>query len=39
MSCVVSTLEANYPISPFGKDIDDLSLALIAPLGAYDHYA
>jgi hypothetical protein len=39
MSSVVSALEANYPISSFGKYIDDLSLTFIAPLGANDHYA
>jgi hypothetical protein len=37
MSGVVSTLEADDPISPLGKDIDYLTLTLIAPLGANDH--
>jgi hypothetical protein len=39
MSGVVSTLEADDPISPFGKYIDDLSLTLIAPLSANDNNA
>jgi hypothetical protein len=39
MPGVVSALEANHPVSSLGKNIDDLSLTLIAPLGANDHYA
>jgi hypothetical protein len=39
MSGVVSTLEANHPISPLGKYINDLSLTLITPLSANDHNA
>jgi hypothetical protein len=39
MSRIISTLEAHHPISSLGKYVDDLSLTLIAPLGAYNHYA
>jgi hypothetical protein len=39
VSRVVSTLEANDPVSAFGKYINDLSLTFITPLSANDHNA
>jgi hypothetical protein len=39
MSRVVSSLKANYPVGSLSKNVDDLSLSLIAPLGTYDHDA
>ena len=39
MSSVVSSLKANYPVGSLSKNVDDLSLSLIAPLGTYDHDA
>ena len=35
---VVSALIARDDIEPFGEEIDDLSFALVAPLGAEDDY-
>jgi len=36
---VVPTLEADDDVRTFGKEVDDLALALIAPLGAHDNGA
>jgi hypothetical protein len=36
---VVATLEADHQVRPLGEEVDDLALALVAPLGAHDHYA
>jgi hypothetical protein len=39
MSRVISPLKANYPVSSLRKNVDDLTLTLITPLGAHDHDA
>jgi hypothetical protein len=39
MPSVVSSLEANYPIGPFGQYVDYLALSFVTPLGAYDYDA
>ena len=36
---VVAALEADDRVGPLGEQVDDLPLALVAPLGAHDHDA
>ena len=36
VASVVSTLKAHHDIGPAGEPVDDLALALVAPLGAHD---
>ena len=36
---VVAALEADHEIDVLGQEVDDLALALVAPLGAHDHRA
>ena len=35
---IVPALEPDNHIRPAGKPVDNLALAFVAPLGAYDHY-
>jgi hypothetical protein len=37
MARVVTPLESNDRVDLATQDIDDLALALVTPLGAYDH--
>jgi hypothetical protein len=34
----MATLETHHTLCTFGEPIDQLALALVAPLGAHDHY-
>jgi hypothetical protein len=36
---VVAALEADHEVRVLGEQVDDLALALVAPLGAHDHRA
>ncbi len=38
VACIVATLETGYGRGPVGQQIDNLALALVAPLGANDNY-
>jgi hypothetical protein len=37
MPRIISALKTDYVVSKFGKDINDLTFSLIAPLGTHHH--
>jgi hypothetical protein len=38
MAGVVAALKTHHTLGAFGKPVNQLAFALVAPLGAHDHY-